>query len=102
MHLKHVKSSKKKFLKRGIWHLGGRKKQKGGFLPILGSLAKPLLVSAAGAIGWGILKGVGSKIFRRGKRISKRRRRIGRLSYAQKQYFIAKDSCTKTSAITKW
>ena len=65
--------------------MGGRKKkQKRGFLPILGSLVKPLLVSAASVVGGEILKGLGSKIFGRGKRRSKRRkrRRIRRLSYA--------------------
>ena len=34
---------KRTYIKLGIWHLGGRKKQKGGFLPILGALARPLL-----------------------------------------------------------
>ena len=47
--------------------MGGRKKQKVGFLPILVSLAKPLLISAAGIVGGEILKGLGSKIFGRGK-----------------------------------
>ena len=64
-------------------HLGGRKKEKGEFLPILGSLVKPLLVSAAGAVVGDILKGLVSKIFGRGKRGSRRMRwRIERLSYA--------------------
>ena len=54
------------YIKHGIWHLGGRKKQKGRYLPILGSLPKPLLVSAASVVGGEILKGLGSKIFRRG------------------------------------
>ena len=35
-----------------------RKRQKGGFLPIFGAIAKPLLVSAAGAIGGEVLKGI--------------------------------------------
>ena len=48
--------------------MGGRKKQKGGFLPILESPAKPLLVSAAGAIGGEILKGLWGKFFGRGKK----------------------------------
>ena len=52
---------KRTYIKRGIWHLGGRKKQKGGFLPILGALARPLLVSAAGAVGGEVLKGLGKK-----------------------------------------
>ena len=55
--------------------MGGRQKQKGGFLPILGTLAKPLLVSAAGAVGRVILKGLGSKTFGGGKRRRSRKRR---------------------------
>ena len=44
-------------LKRGGWHLGGhRKEQRGGFLPILGAIAKPLLLSAATGIGGYALK----------------------------------------------
>ena len=63
--------------------MGGREKQKGGFLPILVSLAKPLLISADDDVGGEILKGLRSKIFGRGKRRSKRRRsKIRRLSYA--------------------
>ena len=41
--------------------MGGRKRQKGGILPILGAIAKPLLVPAAGAIGGEVLKGIGKK-----------------------------------------
>ena len=55
MHLKHEKNL---YL---TWHLGGRKKQKGDFLPILGALARPLLVSAADAVGGEVLKGLGKK-----------------------------------------
>ena len=40
---------KRTYTKHGIWHLGGRKKHKGGFLPIIRALARPLLVSVAGA-----------------------------------------------------
>ena len=36
------------YIKLEVWHLGGRVKQKRGFLPILG--ARSLLVSAASAI----------------------------------------------------
>lgn len=54
---------KRTYLKRGIWHLEGRKKQKGGFLPIIGKIARPLLVSVAGAISSKLLEGVGRKIF---------------------------------------
>ena len=61
MHLKHIKS--------GIWHLVGRKKkQKGGFLPILGALARPLLASAAALL---------VENFE-----CRRRRRVKRFSYA--------------------
>ena len=56
MSSRHEKSpSKRTYVRRGIWNLGGRKKQKGGFLPILGTLAKPLLISAATAVGGEIL-----------------------------------------------
>ena len=48
------------------------KKKKEEFLPILGSLVKPLLISAAGAVVGDILKGIISKIFGRGKRRSRR------------------------------
>ena len=44
------------YIKRGIWHLVCRKKQKDGFLPILEALARPLLVFAAGAVGGEVLK----------------------------------------------
>ena len=27
---------KRTYIKRGVWHFGGRKREKGGFLPILG------------------------------------------------------------------
>ena len=46
------------YIKRGVWHLGGRKRQIGGILPILGTIARPLLVSPAGAIGGEVLKGI--------------------------------------------
>ena len=52
---------KETYIKRGIWHLGGRKKPKGGFLSILGVLARALLVSAASAVGGKVLKGLGKK-----------------------------------------
>ena len=47
---------KRTYIKRGIWHLCDRKKQDGGFLPILGALTRPLLVSAAGAVDGEVLK----------------------------------------------
>ena len=50
-------------VKRRTWNLGGSKKQKGGFLPILGTLARHLLVSAAAAIGEEVLKGLGKIIW---------------------------------------
>ena len=69
---------KRTYIKQRIWHLGSRNIQKGGFLPILGTLAKPLLVSAASAIGGKVLKGIRQKIFwgkkRRHKRKTKRYR----------------------------
>ena len=46
-------------IKHGVWHLDVRKRQKGGFLPIVGTLAKPLLVSTAGAVGGEVLIGIG-------------------------------------------
>ena len=68
--------AKRTYNKREIWHLGGRKKQKAGFLPIFGLLAKPLLTSAVRAV-----KGLEGKIYERGKRRLKGRS-IRRLSYA--------------------
>ena len=50
---------KRTYIKHGVWHLGGRKSQKGSFLPILGTIAKPLLVSAVGALGGEVLKETG-------------------------------------------
>ena len=46
---------KRTYIRRAIWHLGEKKKQKGGFLPMLVAITKPLLVSAAGAVGGEIL-----------------------------------------------
>ena len=43
--------------------MGGRKRQKWGFSPILGTLAKQLLVSVAGAIGGKVLKGIEKNIY---------------------------------------
>ena len=54
---------KRTYIKRGIWHLGGRKKQKRGFLLILVALARPLLVSTVGAVGGEVLKRLGKKGF---------------------------------------
>ena len=55
---------KRSYVKREVWHLGGRKRQKEGFLLIFGTLAKPLLVSVVGAIGGEVLEGIGKKIVR--------------------------------------
>ena len=63
------------YIKHGIWHLGGRKKQKRGFFVILGALPRPLLVSAAGAVGGKVLKRLGKKIWGRGRKRRSRRRR---------------------------
>ena len=52
---------KRSYIKSGVWHLGGRKRQKGGFLPIFGTLAKPILVSTVGAVVGEVLKGIGKK-----------------------------------------
>ena len=59
---------KRTCIKRGVWHLGGIKKtkknkKKGGFLHILRALARPLLVSAAGAVGGEVLKGLYENLF---------------------------------------
>ena len=58
-----LKNEKRAYVKRGIWHLGGREKQKGRFLPILGTIAKLFLLSATGSIGSKLSEGVGQKIF---------------------------------------
>ena len=63
------------YVKRGIWHLGGRRKQKGGFLPLLEKVARPLLVSAAGALGWQLLEAVRKKIFRGRKKEHKKKKK---------------------------
>ena len=60
---------KRAYIKLRIWHLGGRKKQRGGFLPILGALAKPLLVSAAGAVCGEVLNRLGKKFWGKKKKI---------------------------------
>ena len=58
---------KRTYIKLGIWHLGERKKRKRGFFVILGALPRPLLVSAAGAVGRKVLKRLGKKIWGRKK-----------------------------------
>ena len=50
------------YIKRGIWHLGGWRKKQDGFLPILGAIAKPLLLSPARRIGGYALKKIGKKL----------------------------------------
>ena len=60
---------KRTYLKRGIWHLGGRKKQKGDFLPLLGTVARPIFISAVGYIGGGILKGFGKNVWGEKKKL---------------------------------
>ena len=52
---------KRNHVKQGVWHLGSRKRQKGGFLPLLGTLARPFLLSAAGSIGSKLFEDVGKK-----------------------------------------
>ena len=58
---------KRTYIKRAMWHLGDRKKQKGGFLHILGALSRYLLVSAAGTVDGEVLKGLGTIIGGRGR-----------------------------------
>ena len=74
----------KTYIKKGVWHLGKGKKQKGRFLPLIGSLAKPLFISAAGALAVRVLNFTTKKIFsRRKRRKNRRRNRIRRrLRYA--------------------
>ena len=55
---------KRNYVKQGIWHLGGRNKQKGGFLLLPGTFARPISPFAAGSIGSKLLEGVGKKILR--------------------------------------
>ena len=49
------------YVKGSIWQLGSRKKLKGGFLPILGTIARSFLVSGPCAIGSKRLDGVEKK-----------------------------------------
>ena len=77
---------KRSYIKRAIWHLGGRKKQKGGFSPILRALARPLLVPPTSAVDGEVLKGLGKQIFGGGRggrkrRFRKRRQLVKRFSY---------------------
>ena len=74
---------KRTYIKCGNWHLGGRKNHKGGFLPILGALARALLISAAGVVGQEVLKGLGKNLGGGGggERRS-RRRRVEMFNYA--------------------
>ena len=39
---------KRNYVKQGVWHFGGKKRQKGGFLLLLGTLARPVLLYAVG------------------------------------------------------
>ena len=74
---------KRTYVKRRIWHLGDRKKQKGDFSPIVGALARALLVSVADAVGGEVLKRLGRNIFGgRKRRFRRRTRRVKRFSYA--------------------
>ena len=52
---------KRIYIKLGIWHLGGREKQKRGFFVILGALPRPLLAFPADAVGGKVLKRLGKK-----------------------------------------
>ena len=77
---------KRTYIKHGIWHLGGTKKQKGGFLPSLGALARPLLVSAGGDVGREVLKGLANKFLGGwgfgGRGSGRRRQRVKMFNYA--------------------
>ena len=52
---------KRTYIKHRVWHLGGRKRQKEGVWSIIWTLAKPLLVSEAGAISGEFLQGIAKK-----------------------------------------
>lgn len=52
---------KRMHVKCGNWHLFGRKNQRGDFLPLLGTNARPLLVSAVGAVGSKLLQNLRKK-----------------------------------------
>ena len=61
-------------IKKGVWHIGGRRRQKGGAfsLGLLASLAGPLIGAVAKLI---FKKIVGGGIKRRGRRRRRRARR---------------------------
>ena len=72
-----LKYSRRTYAKRGIWYLGGKNKQKGGFVPILGNAARPILTTLAGAVGSKLLEGIVKKVFRgRRRRLRRQRKRI--------------------------
>lgn len=56
--------------------MAGRKKQREGFLPLLGTLARPILLFPRGSIGSKLLEGARKKLF--GGRKRRRTRRIRR------------------------
>ena len=55
------------YIECGIWHLGGRKKQREVFMSLLGTpytrYSRLLLVPAAGAIGGEVLNGLRKRFF---------------------------------------
>ena len=55
--------------------MGGWKRQKRGFLPILGTIAKPLLASAAGAIDGEVLRVIGKTYFGENNAVEKKERK---------------------------
>ena len=61
-------------IKKGVWHIGGRRRQKGGAFPLglLAGLAGPLIEAVAKPI---FKKIVGGGIKRRGRRRRRRARR---------------------------
>ena len=96
---------KRTYIKQRICHLGGKtKKQEEGFLPILVLVARLLLVSTARTVGGEIFKGLGSKIFRRGKRREEKLFDMPRNNILLQRLQDADNAprCTKTRTVTKW
>ena len=65
----------KRNYKKRCLAFGQRKRQKGGFLSILLTLARPLLISVARSIGSKLLESLGKKNFGGRKRRYPRRRK---------------------------
>ena len=54
-------NKKRTYIKCGIWHLGGRKRERRGFLLFLGTLARSILMSVVDSVSSKLLEGVGKK-----------------------------------------